>query len=114
LCQLSEWDKERRYNEDPPKYIRYSIEWKVRVNNREVSKDTEQDLVLAPASYWRLFLKLNLEKVLLRKMLANNRTVKCEDTKVVVTVTERLERDLTKRFDDTDIDWSVIERQLVL
>jgi hypothetical protein len=114
LCPLSEWDEERRYDKEPPKYIRYSIEWKVRVNNREVSKDTEQDLVLAPASYWRLFLKLNLEKVLLRKMVAKNRTVKCEDTKIVVTITERSERDLTKRFDDTDIDWSVIERQLVL
>jgi hypothetical protein len=101
-------------NEHPPRYIRYSIEWKVRVNNREMSKDTEQDLVLAPASYWRLFLKPSLEKVLLCKMLAKNRTVKSEDTKIVVTVTERSERDVTKRFDDIDIDWSVIERQLVL
>jgi hypothetical protein len=36
-----------------------------------------------------------------------------EDTTVVVSVTERSERDLTKRFDDTSIDWAVIERQLV-
>ncbi len=44
--------QERRYSEeDPPKYLCYTIEWKIRVNNREVLKNTEQDLVLAPASY---------------------------------------------------------------
>jgi hypothetical protein len=31
----------------------------------------------------------------------------------VVSVTERKEQDLTKRFDDTSIDWAVIESQLV-
>ncbi|KAG4427670.1 hypothetical protein IFR05_016847 [Cadophora sp. M221] len=86
FCQLSDWDEERTYDEDPPRYIHYSIEWNVKVNNREVSKETEQDLVLAPASYWRLFLESNLEKVLLRKMRVKNKTVKSEDTKIVVTV----------------------------
>jgi hypothetical protein len=51
FCQLTDWDEERTYNVDPPKYIHYSIEWRVRVNNRELSKDTEQDLVLARAAY---------------------------------------------------------------
>jgi hypothetical protein len=83
------------------------------VNNREVSKDTEQDLVLALSSYWGLFLKPNLDKVVMRKMLAKNRTIKPEDTKVELVVTERSERNVTKRFDDTNIDWVVIERQLV-
>lgn len=114
FCQLTDWDEKRTYNEHPPIYIHYSVEWRVRVNNRELSKDTEQDLVLAPAAYWRLFLNPKLEKVLLCKMLAKKRTVKSEDTKIVITVTQRLERDVTKRFDNTDIDWSVIERQLIL
>jgi hypothetical protein len=77
-----------------------------------VSKDIEQDVVLAPSAYWGLFLQPKLEKLLYKK-LAKNRPVKSEDTNIVVSVTERSQRDLTKRFDDTDIDWRVVERQLV-
>src|ERR1700728_4103281 len=72
----------------------------------------QPDVVVAPASYWRLILKPKLEKLLCKK-LAKNRPIKSEDTNVVVSVTERSQRDLTKRFDDTDIDWGVVERQLL-
>lgn len=112
FCPLSEWDKENTYDEDPPSYIHYLIEWKVTVNNRVVSKDTEQDVVLAPAVYWRIALQPKLEKLLCRK-LAKNRPVRSEDTNVVISVTERSQRDLAKRFEDTNVDWSVVERQVV-
>jgi hypothetical protein len=82
------------------------------VNNRVVSKDTEQDVVLAPAAYWRVVFQPKLEKMLSRK-LARNRPVRSEDTSIVISVTERSQRDLAKRFDDTNVDWSVVERQLV-
>jgi len=58
------------------------------MNNRMLSRDTEQDVVLAPTSYWRLFLQLKLEKLLCKK-LAKNRPIKSEDINVVVSVTER-------------------------
>jgi hypothetical protein len=29
-----------------------------------------------------------------------------------VSVTDRIERDINKRFDDLDIDWKVLEKQL--
>jgi hypothetical protein len=32
---------------------------------------------------------------------------------VIISVAERSQRDLTKRFDDTEIDWSIVEKQLV-
>jgi hypothetical protein len=110
LCQYANWSPERTYDEDPPSYIHYSIEWKITVNNRAIMpKDTEQDLVLEPAAYWEHFLEPKLKNVLFKK----NRPLTSEDTTVVVSVTERSERDLTKRFDETNIDWAVIKKQLV-
>jgi hypothetical protein len=68
--------------------------------------------VLAPASYWQLFLQPKLEK-LLRKKISQNKYVRSDDTNIVVSVADRSQRDLTKRFDDMEIDWSIVEKQLV-
>jgi hypothetical protein len=110
LCQFLGWDSDRTYDDDPPIYIHYSIEWKVTLNNRAIMRpDTEQDIILAPAAYWQHFLHPKLDDFWRKK----NRSVRSEDTNVVVSVTQRKERDLTKRFDDTSIDWAVVENQLV-
>jgi hypothetical protein len=82
------------------------------VNNKVVAKDTEQDLVLVPTAHWYLCLKPKVEK-LLSKKVAHNRHVEFNDTSVVVSVNDRSQRDLTKRFDNMDVDWFVIERQLI-
>jgi hypothetical protein len=68
--------------------------------------------VLAPTFYWPQFLKPKLEK-LLRKKVSSNKRVTPDDTNVVVSVTDRSERDLTRRFDETEIGWPDIEKQLV-
>ena len=109
---LAEWDEHNSYDEDVPSRLRYSIEWKVVVNNKTLSKDTEQDVVLAPSAYWRLYLRAKVDKLLSRK-LPHGRHVKCDDTNVVASVNDRSERDLTKRFDDMDVDWLLVERQLM-
>jgi hypothetical protein len=51
FLQRDEWNEHNSYEEKIPTYIHYSIEWKVIVNNKEPSKDTEQDLVLIPIAY---------------------------------------------------------------
>jgi hypothetical protein len=112
LLHIDESDEEETYDEGVPSCIHYSIEWKVTLNNKLISKDTEQNLVLAPTFYWPLILRTKLEKLLCKKLSSNKRVI-LDDTNVVVSVTERSQRDLTKRFDDIDIDWSVIEKQLV-
>lgn len=109
---LAEWDEYNNYEEDIPSRLRYSIEWKVTVNNKVVAKDTEQDLVLVPAAYWHMYLKPKVEKLSSRKV-AHIRQVEYDDTGVIVSVNDRSERDLTKRFDKMDIDWSVVEKQLL-
>jgi hypothetical protein len=111
LLDLDEWNENETYDEEPPTCLHYSIEWKVTLNNKLLSKDTEPDLVLAPRFYWSLFLRDKLAK-LLQKKLPPSKRVACEDTNVVVSVTERSKRDLTKRFDEMDVDWFLVERQL--
>ena len=89
----------------------YLIEWRVVVNNKEVTKDTEQDLVLVPIAYWHMVLQPKFEK-LLRRKLAQKRQMRFDDTNVVVSVSGRTARDLVKRFDDLSIDWSIVAKQL--
>ena len=89
--QLSDWDEHNSYNEVPPSCLHYWIEWKVTVNNKVISKDTEQDLVLAPTAHWHVFLQTKLEK-LPHKKLAQNRHIRCDDTNVIMSVTCRSER----------------------
>jgi hypothetical protein len=78
----------------------------------DIAKDTEQDLVLVPSAHWHLCLKPKVEK-LLSKKVAHSRHVEFDDTSVVVSLNDRSQRDLTKRFDNMDVDWSIIERQLI-
>ncbi|OQD75547.1 hypothetical protein PENANT_c153G06638 [Penicillium antarcticum] len=108
LLQFGDWEEGRTYDEDPPTCIHYLIEWKVTLNSRTVVKDTEQDLVLAPRFYWRLFLQPKLKELLIRKY--PRRELELDDTSIVVSATRQ--KGITRRFDRTDIEWSSIEKQL--
>jgi hypothetical protein len=35
-----------------------------------------------------------------------------DDITVAISVTERSERDLIKRFNDIEVNWSIVEKQL--
>jgi hypothetical protein len=112
LLQPDEWDQEKDYSAEPPVCIRYTIIWKIKLNNRTIAKDTEQDIVLAPAPYWSMFLQPKLD-ALLGKKINNSKRVRPDDSNVVVSVNERSERDLIRRFDEVQVDWPVVERQLL-
>jgi hypothetical protein len=65
-----------------------------------------------PAAYWHMYLKSKMEMFSSRKV-GHNRYVEYNDISVVVSVNNCSERDLTKRFDNMNIDWPVVERQLI-
>jgi hypothetical protein len=112
LLQLSEWHDGTSSNELPANYIQYTIEWKVTVNKKILSRDTEEDVALTPSAYWPMALKGKLEKLLEGKT-PGKIMVKSDDTSIVVSVNDRPQRDLMKRFDHLDIDWTAVEKQLL-
>lgn len=111
LLREGEWDPDRRYDEEPPACVHYSIVWIVATNGKPKSKDTKRDLVLEPAAYWRLFLRPCLDKLVEQKY-GHIRSVRAVETGVIVSTTARGEPDLTLRFDGLDIDWTDINSQL--
>ncbi|CAI7676518.1 unnamed protein product [Penicillium pancosmium] len=112
LLQLSEWNEEIQNDELPGSCIRYMIEWKVILNRKVISRDTEEDVALTPSAYWPVILWPKLEKLLVGKTSRAGR-VRSDDTLIVVSVNDRFQRDLTKRFDNLDIDWTAMEKQLL-
>jgi hypothetical protein len=112
LLQLCEWEGDRPDDELPQRFIRYTVEWKVKVNNRFRSEDTEQDVALIPSAYWFSVLRGKLEKVL-QGRVSRNRRVRSDDTSVVVSVNDRKQRDLKKRYNSLDVDWAAVEKHLL-
>ncbi|KAI1317288.1 hypothetical protein F5Y16DRAFT_153261 [Xylariaceae sp. FL0255] len=104
---LARWTKDAAYAQDPPDYIQYAVEWKLSLNGRVTAKDTEQDVVFSPRDFWNISLQQELSKVLKR-----NKFCQADETTIVVAITERLERDLVKRFDELNVDWTLIEKQM--
>ncbi|KAJ5500650.1 hypothetical protein N7453_009701 [Penicillium expansum] len=95
LLQLSEWQNRVISDELPASCIQYTIEWKVTVKKKVISRDTEEDVALTPSAYWSLTLKGKLEKLIQGKTSRKGR-VKPDDTSIIVSVNDRSQRDLLK------------------
>jgi hypothetical protein len=87
------------------------MEWKVKLNKRCISKDTEPDVVLAHGAYWTEFLWFKLDK-LAKKKIPLNRPFHVDDTDINVSINYRDEAGLTTRSNGLDISWKMIESQL--
>ncbi|KAK5069390.1 hypothetical protein LTR51_008640 [Lithohypha guttulata] len=112
FISLQNWRSDHVYNEVPPLYLHYNVEWKVKVNKTIIFKETEENIVLSPAAFWEQVLQTRLDEQL-QKDNRSSRSVCAKVTDIVVSVTGRSERPWVKQFGGTNIDWSKVERKLL-
>jgi hypothetical protein len=112
FMQEADWDPEKTYDEERPTCIRYLFQWRVLRNERTVVKDEAADVVVAPECYWRRVLKAERERVL-KKKIPHPRSVFPDEATVVVSVTGRSPRPLTKKFKEREIDWAIVKNKLL-
>lgn len=108
------WNEKKTYNEQPPVYIHYLIEWKVTLNNRTVKRVTEPNLVVAPSTYWEKSLKKKVKSVENRKTFTTTRGARLEDTTIMASVLKDSSQNFHQNFEGTDIDWTMTEEQLLM
>lgn len=73
--------------------------------------NTDEGVFLHPGAYWDTTLHSNIDDALSREFAPQDRPDPCS-TVIVVSVSKRAERDLTKEFIGQDIDWLVIAEKL--
>ncbi|EFW21420.1 conserved hypothetical protein [Coccidioides posadasii str. Silveira] len=49
---LAKWVEGKDYEKQSPNYICYTIAWRIIINHRVETRETEQDLIIAPCEYW--------------------------------------------------------------
>ncbi|KAH7112603.1 hypothetical protein B0J13DRAFT_461201, partial [Dactylonectria estremocensis] len=74
--------------------------------NRSIAKQTEEELVVAPSDFWNEELLSKVEEI------AKSKPCKPGSTTVVMSVNDRSEPNITKRFKELGIDWPIVEKQL--
>ena len=95
-----DWLPGESYDDQPPSCMHYVMEWKLTLNKRVVAKQTEDDLVLAPSDFWKEELSPKIADI----SNSTSKPYKADATTVIISVNDRSERDITKRFDELQID----------
>jgi organic radical activating enzyme len=106
----AEWEEGGEYDEEPPKYVCYTIEWKVILNRKAVGRVTEENLVVAPSEYWDETLKAVGGMLQMKKK--RHQRVRSEGTDITIKSNDRSQRKIEKFYDSTNIDWKPVEKQL--
>ena len=83
---LSDWDLDNIYDEDPMRYIRWTMWWKATINKKRFARDTVSDLVVAPSAYWPAFMEPEIQKILQEQ--SENKQVMPKNTDAVVSITK--------------------------
>ncbi|KAL4863057.1 hypothetical protein BDV12DRAFT_189930 [Aspergillus spectabilis] len=97
---LAEWVRGGEYDQQPPRYVCYTVKWKLLLNNKPVGNWV-----------WERYLKADLDNMVQTKRKANQR-VRSESTIIKVDVDDRKPCPLEQFHNATTIDWTPVERQL--
>lgn len=97
------WDSKRSYDTEPT--IRWNMEWKIFVKNREQAGESELNIVISPRKFWKHVLQSKVTEA------SANKPWKKKDTKLILSVTDRKTGKIQKRYRE-DIDWSFVATQL--
>jgi hypothetical protein len=108
FLEEKDWDPQKTYDDR----FHYLIEWKLRLNRKAVTTQSEPNVAVSLGCYWRLVLRNRLRQAVCRQF-SDSQRVRHNDTTVAVSVTERSERYLTMEFDGTEIDWVVADKRLL-
>jgi hypothetical protein len=111
LRQQPEWEEGGEYDEQPPQYVCYTIEYKFTFNHKKVGSATEKDIAITSSDYWVEFLKTALENMVQSKR-KRNQWFRSESTTIRVSVNDRMQSPLEKFYSSTNVNWTPVENQL--
>lgn len=100
---LTEWEEGGKYEEQPSRYICYTIAWKLILNRKTVGRVAEEDLVVAPSDHWMESLSADVEEMLQTKK-KRQYCVQSEGTAITASVNDRSQADLEKFYRSTNIN----------
>ena len=80
--------------------MHYVVEWKLTLNKRVATKQTENGLVLAPSDFWNE----ELSHKIIGIVKSTGKSCRADATTITICVKDRSESDITKRFDELQID----------
>ncbi|EHK19828.1 uncharacterized protein TRIVIDRAFT_68184 [Trichoderma virens Gv29-8] len=104
----ADWRPGRSYNQQPAENIWYDVEWKLSVNNRRKTGESEPGIALSPRQFWKYVLQPKLQAV----MKSAKSPLTASDTQILLSVSDRKTSSITKRFSKLDINWLFVAKQL--
>ena len=96
--------------------IHYDFRWKIsqreNIRAKHVCSDTDPDLVLAPSDFWNVNFPARLESLLKDDNTFPGDSYTYEETIIEISIEQRRQRSLTKRYKKLEIDWQLVDEHL--
>lgn len=61
------WASDQSYDEQPPRWLLYTMQWKLTLNSRKAMEQTEQNLAIAPSDFWKEVLSFKVDGIVASK-----------------------------------------------